>query len=348
MLNIKHMLKKKFTNKDANEELMLIEIEASKIKKEVVKDRKKLNVCLCIDKSGSMDMGIKNQYGNPLSVRNIFENTKRVSIEQSKRKLDLVKEAAIKALDEMKDGDYISVVSFDNTISVEVEATQLNSENRNNIKDKINNIRTCGATNIHDAWVKSVEEVSKNISDLYINRVILLTDGQINSGEKNIDTISTNVSKIANVSISTSTFGVGEDFNENLLQSIAESGNGNFYYIDSTNSLFSLFEEEFNGISNICATDVKLSVELNDAFIKQNLNLLLEENNKYKIADLRSEQKIPLLFNIDTSKIKQNLAGIIKINYKNNKGERETITQEIDINTIQSNEWENLEDNKEI
>jgi Ca-activated chloride channel family protein len=349
MLNIKHSFKKNKLNKESIEELMLIELEAQEIVKKSKISRKKLNICLCIDKSGSMNMSFSNiSNGYAINNNNLFGNNNLFQNEKYLTKLEMVKEASFKAIDQMEDGDYISVVSFDNHIQVEVESVKLTSSNRTEIKNKVNNIRTLGATNIYDAWVKSVEEVSKNVSEDFLNRVILLTDGQINSGESNIDTISTNISKIADVSISTTAFGVGEGFNENLLQSISESGRGNFYFIDTNENLYNLFDEEFNGISNISATDIKLTIELENSETKESLNQLTKNNNEYRIADMRSLQKLPLLFTINTNNIKDSLKGGICLSFKNNEGKFEEIKQEINITCINKIRWEELEENKEI
>ena len=86
-------------------------------------------------------------------------------------------------------------------------------------------------TNIHGGWVKSVEEIAKNMKKDSLNRVILLTDGQANTGKTNPDDICVDVSRIANKNISTSTFGIGCGFNELLLSSMSQTGLGNFYFI---------------------------------------------------------------------------------------------------------------------
>jgi Uncharacterized protein containing a von Willebrand factor type A (vWA) domain len=107
--------------------------------------------------------------------------------------MEQAKRAALKAMETMRNGDILSVVSFDDQITVVVPSTVLSNENRSSIKEKINSLNPRGMTNIYDGWHAAATEVAKNIKAKSINRVILLTDGQANTGITNMDTICSNV-----------------------------------------------------------------------------------------------------------------------------------------------------------
>ena len=64
-------------------------------------------------------------------------------------------------------------------------------------------------------------------------------------------------------------------FNEDLLEAMSNSGGGNFYFIENDSELESMFNDEFSGLSNVVATDVKLEFKAEGATIKKQLNSLV-------------------------------------------------------------------------
>ena len=92
-------------------------------------------------------------------------------------------------------------------------------------------------------------------------RVILLSDGNANVGEIT-DTagIAALCAQAAERGVTTSTYGLGRDFNEELMVEMAKRGGGNHYYGDTAADLFEPFAEEFDFISALCARHVRLSL----------------------------------------------------------------------------------------
>lgn len=353
MLNLKYSFEKQKLNKNRDHELILLEIFNEKSQKENKNiERKKLNLCLCIDVSASMGEPLnKKEYlrhsGFP-PFGNIHFNHGNKEKYNHKIKLDLAIKAAIKAIDSMSDGDIVSVVEFDNNYETIIKPTELNKNNRFFIKDIIANMKTKGSTNIHDAWLEAVRNVAENINTKYLNRVILLTDGQIVTGERNIDIISSNVRNIADKHISTSTFGVGDDFNEILLKSMSDAGNGNFYYIDDEKTFDSMFEEEFTGASNVIATNVLLSFDGVD--VLECFNDVNFKNKSYLLGDLNSISKKSLLFKINTKNknFDLNKIGCVSLEFINSEGTKVKISFDINVDFVDESTWEGLEDNQEV
>ena len=348
MIKTNILFEKNKLNSEKDEHLMLIELMGEK-KEKVNKMQKKLNLSLVIDISGSMALGIdgSNQYLNFFGNRSIND----IEIKHSTSKLDLVKKAAINAIHNLNEGDYISVVAFDDVVELVCESVEISKNNINDIISKINSLNPRNCTNLQGGWLEGCTQVAKNFNDNYLNRVILLTDGQINSGERNTDVIVSDVLNVYNKSISTSCFGVGTDFNETLLNSMSDSGGGNFYYIEKEDDISNMFTEEFDGISNVCAFNTKLSFELNECFeIVECLNNY-KQNNKFYLLPNITKNKLSILMRIKTKKIiqnkKYNLGNII-INYKDEEGKEKNITQEININTLINKKWIKLETNKEL
>jgi Ca-activated chloride channel family protein len=92
-------------------------------------------------------------------------------------------------------------------------------------------------------------------------RVILLSDGNANVGEiTNTAGIAALCAQTAERGVTTSTYGLGRDFNEELMVEMAKRGGGNHYYGDTASDLFEPFSEEFDFISNLYARHVRLSL----------------------------------------------------------------------------------------
>lgn len=356
---IKHniIFEKEKLNKNKKEHLMLVELEGFVKKRKIKAKRQPLNISLVIDVSGSMGSPISyentsfnNNFPNNMNnnLNNIFLQQQQPNFES---KLDLVKKAAINAVNSMSEGDYVSVVAFDSYVNVVLESLQLTKDNKSEVILKINQLTIAGATNLHGGWLEGCKQVAKNKSKEFLNRVVVLTDGQTNNGERNPDVIATDVMNVYDKGVSTTTFGVGSDFNENLLQDMANSGGGNFYYIEKEEEFAKMFNEEFDGINNIAAFDIKCKLNLENKFkVVENYNNLKVSGDNYLLPVLYKDSKMYLLFKISTDNllIKDKSLGNIEINYKNRKSKDVKETINLDIQVIKDKEWNELEDNEEM
>jgi Ca-activated chloride channel family protein len=207
-----------------------------------------LNISLVIDRSGSMNGS----------------------------KINYVKEAAKFVVDNLTKDDILSIVIYDDEVEVLQKAIKV--ENKQLIKNKINSIIDRGSTNLTGGMLKGYAEVKSNFSKGYVNRVLLLSDGLANIGI----TDSAEINKIVSIKnkedgISLSTFGVGNDYNEDLMTSMAETGTGNYYFIDSPDKIPSIFEKELKGLMTVVAQNVMLSIKL-----PENIELLKVYGYKYE------------------------------------------------------------------
>jgi Ca-activated chloride channel family protein len=91
--------------------------------------------------------------------------------------------------------------------------------------------------------------------------VLLLSDGLANVGETKPDAIATDVNRLAREGVSTTTMGLGDDYNEDLLEAMAQSGDGNYYYIESPRQLPDFFQTELKGLMATSGSKVSLGIE---------------------------------------------------------------------------------------
>lgn len=215
---------------DSKSVYLYVDLKAEKVEKE--KERTPLNISIVIDKSGSM---------------------------ADKNKLEYVKKAVNYIIDELDRNDYVSIVAYDDYVSVIQRSTQV--KDKYDLRDKVNNIKPGGYTNLSDGLFEGYDQVNSAYSRGYVNRVLLLTDGLSNRGITDRYELANKIrDKNRRDGITVSTFGVGNDFNENLLADIADYGKGNYYYIRNSNDIPDIFASELNGVRNLVGQGTKIKI----------------------------------------------------------------------------------------
>ena len=192
-----------------------------------------LNIAIVIDRSGSM-AGAKMKYA---------------------------KEAAKTIIDKLTPEDFVSVVMYDHEVTV--IQPSVHPLLKDSIKKKIDAIEERGSTNLWGGSEKGYEQVKKSFTPDYVNRVLLISDGLATSGLTNARIIQNKVRQYKDEEgITLSTFGVGLDYNEVLMTDMAESGAGNYYFINDLDKMASIFEKEINGLAAIATKDATLTIEV--------------------------------------------------------------------------------------
>lgn len=175
------------------------------------------------------------------------------------RKLVFAQEAATFAVRELGPGDRASVTLFDDRIETIVPNGPV--RDREAVAALIAAVRPRGSTALHAGWAEAAAQVRGGLVANGVNRVLLLSDGLANVGESRPDAIATDVHTLAKQGVGTSTIGLGQEYNEDLLEAMARAGDGNYYYVESPTQLPALFAAELRGLTATAGTDVTLTVE---------------------------------------------------------------------------------------
>jgi Ca-activated chloride channel family protein len=231
------------------------------------KGRPDLNLSLVLDRSGSMEG----------------------------EKMVRAREAAMFCVDQMLPTDRLSVVTFDDRIEVLFPSEPVT--NKQAMKDLIARVTARGSTALHEAWVRGGLTVSERLLDQGINRVVLITDGLANVGVTSTDEIVTQAMGVFQRGVSTSTIGIGADFNEDLLMPMAQSGGGNAWHVVEPDDMQHIFQTELEGLIAQYAHTVSLSLIPADGVrIVDVLNDFdLTETGRYRLPNLQAGSPLDIV-----------------------------------------------------
>ena len=204
--------------------------------------RAPLHVALVIDRSGSMG-------GQP--------------IEQAKR-------CAAFVVAGLTPKDRASLVTYDDKINVLVPADEIG--NGDSIHRAIATVRSGGSTDLHGGWCRGAETLAPHAAPRVLSRVILLSDGCANAGLTDAAAIAKQCADLAETGVTTSTYGLGSNFNESLMHAMARNGRGNAYYGATADDLMDPFREELALLNALMARRLTLHLEPSEGVMIEVLN----------------------------------------------------------------------------
>ncbi len=179
-------------------------------------------------------------------------------------KLRVAKSAVEEAIARLQPADRFSVVVYDDKIDVVIESTTASAESKRGAVDRLREIEARGSTNLGEGWLRGCEQVARHVAETGVNRCLLLTDGLANVGITDADELARHATELRARGVSTSTFGVGNDFDEHLLQAMADAGGGHFYYIADAPQIRDAITSEVGETLEIVARDVTLELTARD------------------------------------------------------------------------------------
>ncbi|MBI2339727.1 MAG: VWA domain-containing protein [Deltaproteobacteria bacterium] len=192
-----------------------------------------LNITIVIDRSGSMaDNG----------------------------KLNFAKQAAKEFINKLGNEDRVSLVEYDEQITVLAEPTLVGTD-RGVLLKKIDLLEPRGSTDLAGGMVEGGKQAERFFDENRINRVLLLSDGLANTGVVQIPAVANLAEGLSRKGIQVTTFGLGSDFDEEMMTRIADSAGGNYYFIESGPQIAGIFEKERHALSTVVGKKAKLVVE---------------------------------------------------------------------------------------
>ncbi|MBW2710159.1 MAG: von Willebrand factor type A domain-containing protein, partial [Deltaproteobacteria bacterium] len=203
-------------------------------------------------------------------------------------KLGLLKSALKLLTKQMRSEDRVSIVVYAGASGIVLEPVAGNQTAK--IAQALDVLSAGGSTNgaagIRSAYQLAEQEFIKG----GINRVILATDGDFNVGTVNFEALKDLVEEKRKTGISLTTLGFGTgNYNDHLMEQLADAGNGNYSYIDTLNEAQKVLVDEMSSTLNTIAKDVKIQIEFNPAIVAE-YRLVGYENRMLKREDFNNDK----------------------------------------------------------
>lgn len=204
-------------------------------------------------------------------------------------KLPLVKESLKLLAQRMRPIDRVAVVTYAGAAGVALPST-LGSQ-KSVILSAIDALGAGGST----AGSAGIETAYRIASEYFIagsvNRVVLATDGDFNVGVTSNQDLVRLIEEKRTRGITLTTLGFGQgNIREDMMEQLADKGNGNYFYIDSFQQARRVLEDQFTANMQVVAKDVKLQVEFNPAHVAS-YRLIGFDNRRLNAEDFTDDKK---------------------------------------------------------
>lgn len=199
-------------------------------------DRAPINVSLVLDRSGSMS-GSKIRYA---------------------------KQACQFVVEQLSEGDTFSLVAFDDEVETIIPPGPVT--NKPELRKRIERIQTGSCTNLSAGLIEGAKHVLEGKLGLprAVNRVILLSDGLANRGVTSKTRLAELAREYHSSGASISAMGLGDGFDEELMETISYQGGGHFYYIDAPERIPVIFQQELEGMLSVVANRMTLTLRTSE------------------------------------------------------------------------------------
>lgn len=188
----------------------------------------------------------------PLSFTAVLD----VSGSMRGQKLAQAKEAVRQALRRLHDGDIFSLVTFAAGVACAFEPAEVGANTRRVVKSALQEIEAGGQTALCGGLELGLEKAVARKQET--NLVLLLSDGQANVGETDIEALGRRGYEARQRGVIVSTLGVGADYNEALMVEIATQGGGRFYHVLDAAQIGAYLAGELGEVASLAARDAQI------------------------------------------------------------------------------------------
>lgn len=206
---------------------------------------------------------------------------------QRENRLGLVKKALTLLVDQLRPTDKVGIVVYGSHGRLVLPHTGI--EQRSTILSAINALKPGGSTNAEEGLRIGYDLAWRNASVNHINRVILCSDGVANVGRTGPDEILKEIRTYVDKGITLATVGFGMgNYNDVLMERLANTGNGNYAYVDTLSEAKRIFVENLTGTLQLIAKDAKIQVDFNPEVVSR-FRLLGYENRRLDHEQFRDD-----------------------------------------------------------
>jgi Ca-activated chloride channel family protein len=253
-------------------------------------------------------------------------------------RLGLARRSLKMLIGHLADHDEVAIVQYDFKARIVLNHTPASERKR--IAAAIDGLQVTGSTNLEDGIQLGYATAASGFDPDAVNRILLISDGMANLGNEDAASILKKVEGFREQGIYSSVFGFGlGNYNDTMLETLANKGNGVYHFIDSLDEAKRVFVDNLSATLNVIAADVKIQVEFNPQRVKR-YRQLGYENRQLKSEQFRDDtvdageigsgQAATALYEIDLAGNPADPLGTVHVRYRNvETGEVEEISRDI-------------------
>lgn len=264
------------------------------------------------------------------------------------RPLEMARRATQVALRLLQPQDRVSVVTFDQQVETLI-APQFVTEPEALCR-AVETITSGGMTALHAGWLEGAMLTAQHLDPEALNRVLLLSDGAANCGERQPGVIAGHVRGLTDRGVSTSTIGLGRSYDETLLQAMADAGDGNYEHIEDEEALPAFFAAELQGLTRTTGHTVSLGVEPNPALgsLRQDVLNDLPRNSlgRWQLPNLIDGRPLDVVLTLHVpAQAPSPTAGVtrIRVAWTDRQGRRHRLREQLNLPVVDQEVYAQLQ-----
>ena len=175
-------------------------------------------------------------------------------------KIELARDAILQGIAMLQPPDRFAVVAYDSSVDVVVPLTPAHAEARQAAERLVREINPRGGTDLGAGWLAGCQQLAEAQRPSQGARCLLMSDGCANEGITDSNELERHGCELQQRGVVTSTFGVGADFDEQLMSGMARAGGGHGYFIQHARQIGDLLTSELAESLEVVARGASLSI----------------------------------------------------------------------------------------
>lgn len=247
-------------------------------------------------------------------------------------KLPLVRESLHLLVDQLRDDDSVALVTYAGATRLVLPSTS--AAKKRAIHAAIDTLTPGGGTAMGSGMEIAYRQAALQLSDEKMSRVLVLSDGDANIGRTSHEGILDAVRGWVSEGVTLSTLGFGRgNYNDHLMEGLADAGNGNYTYLDSREAARRFFRDDLVSMLQVIAQDVKVRVEMNPKVVRgyrlvgyENRDVADEDftNDKVDGGEIGAGHAVTALYELDLVEGEQGELVTVRVRAKEPRGLRST------------------------